>query len=84
MINEEGNKIETTQYTLIKIPIKELIKQNFNATVSRDLEINEEYLIAQGDSPLFDQIERLRGHFSSHINEIILVVAKKILSRKKI
>lgn len=83
MINEEGNKIETTQYTLIKIPIKELIKQNFNATVSRDLEINEEYLIAQGDSPLFDQIERLRGHFSSHINEIILVVAKKNPKQEK-
>lgn len=34
-------------------------------------------MIAQGNSPLFDQIERLRGCFSSHINEIILVVAKK-------
>lgn len=83
MVNEEGNEIETTQYTLVKIPIKELIKQNFNATVSRDLEINEEYLIAQGDSPLFDQIERLRGHFSSHINEIILVVAKKNPKQEK-
>lgn len=26
---------------------------------------------------MFDQIERLRGKFTSHINEIILVVAKK-------
>ena len=83
MVNEEGNEIETTQYTLVKIPIKELIKQNFNATVSRDMEINEEYLIAQGDSPLFDQIERLRGQFSSHINEIILVVAKKNPKQEK-
>ena len=57
MLNEEGNEIGTAQYTLVKIPIRELIKQNFNATVSRDVEINEEYLIAQGDSPLFDQIE---------------------------
>lgn len=75
--------IETAQYTLVKIPISELIKQNFNATVSRDMEINEEYLIAQGDSPLFDQIERLRGQFSSHINEIILVVAKKNPKQEK-
>lgn len=83
MLNEEVNKIETTQYTLVKIPIRELIKQNFNATVSRDMEINEEYLIAQGDSLLFDQIERLRGKISSHINEIILVVAKKNPKQEK-
>lgn len=67
----------STQYTLIKLPIKELIEQDFNATITREEEINKEYLIAQGDSPLLDQIERLRGKFSSHINEIILVVAKK-------
>lgn len=83
MVNEEGNEIETIQYTLVKIPIKELIKQNFNATVSRDREISEEYLIAQGDSPLFNQIERLRGKFSSHIYEIILVVAKKNPKQEK-
>ena len=34
-------------------------------------------MIKQGDSLLFDQIQRLRGHFSSHINELMLVVAKK-------
>ena len=83
MLSEEVNKIETTQYTLVKIPIRELIKQKFNATVTRDKEISEEYLIAQGDSPLFDQIERLRGEFSSHISEIILVVAKKNPKQEK-
>ena len=71
------NTIETIQYTLVKVPIKELIKQNFNATVSRDEEIDKEYLIAQGTSLLFDQIERLRGKFSTHISELMLVVAKK-------
>ena len=35
------------------------------------------YLIKQGDSLLFDQISRLRGAFSIHISEMILVVAKK-------
>ena len=71
------NTIETIQYTLVKVPIKELIKQDFNATVSRDEEIDKEYLIAQGTSLLFDQIERLRGKFSTHISELMLVVAKK-------
>ena len=76
-------EVKYTQYTLVKVPIKELIKQNFNATVSRDKEISEEYLIAQGDSPLFDQIERLREQFSSHISEVILVVAKKNPKQEK-
>lgn len=60
-----------------------MIKQDFNATVTRGKEISEEYLIAQGDSPLFDQIERLRGAFSPHISEIILVVAKKNPKQEK-
>ena len=34
-------------------------------------------MITQGDSLLFDQIERLRGCSSERINEVILVVAKK-------
>lgn len=59
------------------------MKQNFHATVDRDTEIDNEYLIAQGTSLLFDQIERLRGESSSHINEIILVVAKKNPKQEK-
>lgn len=69
--------MNNTQYTLVKIPIKEIISQNYNVTISRDEEIKNEYLITQGTSLLFDQIERLRGKFSYHINEVILVVAKK-------
>lgn len=65
------------QYTLVKIPIKEIVDQNYNVVIDRDTEIKNEYLITQGTSLLFDQIERLRGKFSSHINEVILVVAKK-------
>lgn len=45
--------------------------------LTENVEIENEYLISQGDSPLFDQIERLRGHSSQRINEVILVVAKK-------
>lgn len=45
--------------------------------MDRNTEIDKEYRITQEASLLFDQIERLRGSFSSHINEIILVVAKK-------
>ena len=51
--------------------------------ISKDEEIDKEYLIAQGNSLLFDQIERLRGEFSSHIGEIILVVAKKNPKQEK-
>lgn len=69
--------MEQEQYTLVKLPIKELICQNFDVTLDRTTEIEKEYRVAQGNSLLFDQIERLRGQFSSHINEVILVVAKK-------
>ena len=65
------------QYTLVKIPIKELINQDYDVVIDRETEIKNEYLITQGTSLLFDQIERLRGKFASHINEVILVVAKK-------
>lgn len=65
------------QYTLVKVPIKEIIDQDYNVVIDRDTEIKNEYLITQGTSLLFDQIERLRGKFTSHINEVILIVAKK-------
>ncbi len=65
------------QHTLVKVPMKELINQNFDVHIDREKEIEKEYLIEQGASILFDQIERLRGKVSSHINEIILVIAKK-------
>ncbi len=65
------------QYTLVKVPIKEIINQDYNVVIDRDTEIKNEYLITQGTSLLFDQIERLRGKITSHIKEVILVVAKK-------
>ena len=69
--------MNNTQYTLVKIPIKEIMSQDYDVIIDRETEIKNEYLITQGTSLLFDQIERLRGRFSSHINEVILVVAKK-------
>lgn len=72
-MKKENNNL----YTLIKIPIKELINNDFNVNLSRDEEIKREYLISQGDSLLFDQIQRIRGRRTKHINEIILIVAKK-------
>lgn len=65
------------RYTLIKLPFKELIRQDFNIQLSREQEIEEGYLITQETSLLFDQIERLRGTPSSHIREVILLKAKK-------
>lgn len=65
------------QYTLIKLPLKELIKQDYRVRMDHEEAIRQEYFITQGDSLLFDQIARLRGHESEHIEELILVVAKK-------
>ena len=79
----EKTKCYQTQYTLIKLPLKEVIKQQFDVRLSREEEINNEYLIAQGNSPLFDQIERIRGRKVRHIGEIILVVAKKNPKQEK-
>ncbi|MBO4996505.1 MAG: hypothetical protein J6D02_00720 [Lachnospira sp.] len=75
--------MNTTQYTLVKIPIKEIISQDFDVIMDRDTEVDREYLIAQGTSLLFDQVERLRGKKTSHISEIILVVAKKNPKQEK-
>ena len=69
--------MNNTQYTLVKIPIKELIDNNFDVTITREEEIKKEYLVTQGDSLLLDQIERIRGRKSKHISEIVIVVAKK-------
>jgi hypothetical protein len=75
--------INKTQYTLVKIPIKEIIKQEYDVKLTQTQEIDNEYLIKQGNSPLFDQIEMLRGYFCERINEIILVVAKKNPSQEE-
>ena len=40
-----GYIIDKTQYTLIKIPIKEIIKQEYNVKLTQDQEIDNEYLI---------------------------------------
>lgn len=63
------------QFTLLKLPIQEIIAQNFDLTLSQEKE--ELLLVTQSNSLLFDQIERLRGHFSKHISELILVSARK-------
>lgn len=68
---------ETTRYTLLKLPMQELISQKFDVTMDRDTAAQKEYLIAQDSSLLFDQIERLRGTETSHISEVILVAARK-------
>ncbi len=76
-------KKKKKQYTLIKLPLKEVVKQQFDVRLSRNDEIDNEYLIAQGNSPLFDPIERLRGSKIQHIQEIILIVAKKNPKQEK-
>ena len=75
--------IDKTQYTLIKIPIKELLNDDYSVSLDRKKEIDNEYLITQGTSLLFDQIERIRGFKTMHIKELILVVAKKNPKQEK-
>ena len=58
------------QYTLIKLPLKELIDHSFYVTMDREEEIEKEYLIAQSPSLLFDQIERIRGEASAHLKDV--------------
>ena len=45
--------------------------------ITTEYAIKNQYLIAQPNSLFFDQIERLRGNFSEHISEVILLEAKK-------
>ncbi len=65
------------QYTLFKLPIKEIITQNYHVQMDRNTALDHEYLIKQGDSLFFDQIERLRGKPARHMKEIVLVEARK-------
>lgn len=60
---------------MVKIPIKLIINNQYNIKLSEDEEL--EYLITQSPSLLFDQIENIRGKFSDHITEVILVEAKR-------
>lgn len=53
------------------------MNESLAATISKETEIKNEYLIKQGCSLLFDQIERIRGKKSVHIKDVVLVVAKK-------
>lgn len=75
--------IMQNQYTLVKLPIKEIIKQDFDVSLNKEEEINNEYLVKQGGSLFFDQIERLRGKKTERIKEVILVVAKKDPKQEK-
>lgn len=59
----------------MKIPIKEVIRQEYDVVLSEEEKCS--YLIAQEHSLLLDQIERLRGHFSEYVSELILLSAKK-------
>jgi hypothetical protein len=67
--------MDKQQFILAKIPIKLIIKNSYNISLKQDDE--EEFLIEQSQSLLFDQIERIRGSFSKRINEFILVEAQK-------
>jgi len=70
--------LSTKQYDIISITIQNIIKAEF------DLYIVDEtpYIIQQQDSPLFNQIELIRGYPSLKVKELIYVEAKHSKNRK--
>ena len=71
-------KTKTKQYDILSITIQQIIKADF------DLHIDDEtlYIIQQQDSPLFNQIELIRGYPSLKIKELIYVEATHSKNRK--
>ncbi|MGD7047067.1 hypothetical protein FZC83_02285 [Rossellomorea marisflavi] len=65
---------KTCTYKLIKITIQQLIKSNFDLSMSENEA--KDYLIQQNDTPLFRQLSLIRGCDSKIINELIYVEAK--------
>ena len=66
------NKIK--MFELPKIKIQQIIKSNFNLTMSHEEEL--EYIIRQQDTPLFRQLTIVRGYEKDKIDELIFVEAK--------
>ncbi len=64
-------------YTLIKLPLEDLISRDFAVTADRETEILKGWRVSQGDSLLFAQIRRLSREESDHISQVILVSARK-------
>jgi hypothetical protein len=69
--------LNKTQYQLIKLTLKQIINQDFDVKYTLEQEIENQLIIEQQNSLLFDQIRRIRGYETERINEIILVEAKK-------
>lgn len=55
---------------------------DFDLTLDREKDL--EQIVAQSDSPLFQQIERLRGYPAEFINEFVIVEAKKNPSKEDV
>ncbi len=66
---------DSRQFTLVKLSIQQLIDAEYQIVLTPQEEAA--CLIAQENSLLFDQVQRLRGFPADHICELILVTAKK-------
>jgi hypothetical protein len=64
----------------LKIDVNEIIRSDFNLYYDEYKEF--EFLIAEQNSHLINQVEMLRGYFSDKVSELIFVVAKN--NKKKI
>lgn len=66
--------IKSEQYFILKINVGDIISSGYNLVYSKEQE--EKCLIAESESSLIYQIEKIRGRKESFVKEIICVLAK--------
>lgn len=70
-----GNCVaKAEQYFILKIDVKDIISSDYDLHYEKEKE--EKCMIAEGESSLIYQIERIRGRKESFVKEIICVLAK--------
>lgn len=65
---------KSKQYFILKIDVVDIISSGYDLKYGKEQE--EKCMIAEGESPLIYQIERLRGREEEFVKEIICVLAK--------
>lgn len=65
------------QYSLVRITMSDIVRNDYCINIDHREEVKRNYIIEQGDSLLLDQVQRLRGYYTRHIRELILVEARR-------
>ncbi|MBR0596956.1 RNA dependent RNA polymerase [Sinanaerobacter chloroacetimidivorans] len=69
--------MKKAEYELIKLSLRQIESQNFNVVFTPKQEVENNLIIKQQNSLLFDQIKRIRGCDTKRVKEMILVEAKR-------